>query len=50
MEAEKTLLEAALRAGTLGYEALEEKSGRIAELMELIDSKFSRWMELAQYV
>lgn len=50
LETEKSMLEAELSAGTLGYEALEEKSGRIAELIQLIDSKFSRWMDLAQYV
>lgn len=50
LETEKSLLEAELSTGTLGYEALEEKSGRVSELIQLIDSKFSRWMELAQYV
>ncbi len=49
LEKEKTTLEEALGSGQLGYEALEEKSARIAELIALIDEKMARWMELGQY-
>ncbi len=37
-------------AGMLDYEALNQKSIRISKLMDLIDSKMQRWMELGQYV
>ena len=49
LETEKTLLEEELNAGTLDYESLHQKSKRIAELIELTDTKFQRWMELGQY-
>ena len=46
LEAEKAGIEAALAAGELGYEELTGKSTRIAEVMELLDEKMLRWMEL----
>jgi ATP-binding cassette subfamily F protein uup len=50
LEQEKAALEAELSAGKLGYESLELKSKRIADVIELIDAKLQRWMELGQYV
>ena len=50
LETEKTLLEDELNAGTLDYESLHQKSKRIAELIELTDTRFQRWMELGQYL
>ena len=49
LEQEKSSLEAELSAGKLGYESLELKSTRIADVIELIDAKLQRWMELGQY-
>ncbi|MEN8229781.1 MAG: ABC-F family ATP-binding cassette domain-containing protein [Bacteroidota bacterium] len=48
LEIEKASLEEELSAGTLDYESLNKKSKRIAELIELIDAKIQRWMELGQ--
>lgn len=49
LEQEKTSLEAELNAAGIGYEELEKKSKRIAELISLIDTKLNRWMELGEY-
>ncbi|MBP5796558.1 MAG: ABC-F family ATP-binding cassette domain-containing protein, partial [Bacteroidales bacterium] len=45
--AEKASLEAQLSSGTLGYEALQSASARIGELMDLLDAKELRWLELS---
>jgi len=50
LEQEKADLEAELSAGKLGYESLGLKSMRIAEVIELIEAKLQRWLELGQYV
>ncbi len=50
LEEEKARLEEEIGAGKLDYEALNQKSIRISKLMDLIDSKMQRWMELGQYV
>jgi len=50
LEKEKSALEAELNAGGLPYETLEEKSKRVAEIIDLTESKLNRWMELGQYV
>ncbi|MFI3323783.1 MAG: ABC-F family ATP-binding cassette domain-containing protein [Rikenellaceae bacterium] len=47
-EAEKSLLEEELGSGTLTVDALTSKSQRIAELLELIDEKTMRWLELSE--
>ncbi len=49
LEAEKTALEEALSGGTLGNEELLSKSRRIAEVIELIDTKSTRWLELSEW-
>ena len=48
LEAEKSALEEEVNSGNLEYEILNSKSIRIAELMELIDLKMERWMDLDQ--
>lgn len=50
LEKEKASLEAELSAGELGYESLDLKSKRIADVIELIETKLQRWLELGQYV
>jgi ATP-binding cassette subfamily F protein uup len=50
LETEKAQLEDALSSGTLDHQALEEHSRRVAEIMELVEEKMLRWMELGQYV
>lgn len=48
LEAEKAALETELSSGTLGNEALLEKSQRIAQLIDEIDEKTMRWLELSE--
>ncbi|MCK4988889.1 MAG: ABC transporter ATP-binding protein, partial [Bacteroidales bacterium] len=48
LEAEKSALEEEVNSGKLDYEVLNSKSIRIAELLEEIDSKMERWMDLDQ--
>jgi ATP-binding cassette subfamily F protein uup len=50
LEKEKASLEAELNTGELGYESLELKSKRVAEIIELIEAKLQRWLELGQYI
>ena len=50
LEKEKESLELELSAGKLGYESLEQKSKRIADVIELIETKLQRWSELGQFV
>lgn len=48
LEREKSGLEAELNSGTLAVEELVEKSRRVAELIELIDTRTMRWLELSE--
>lgn len=48
LEAEKTTLETMLNSGTPDAQALIAYSQRIAELIELIDAKSMRWLELSE--
>jgi ATP-binding cassette subfamily F protein uup len=50
LEEEKELLEEEIGAGNMEYDALHQKSLRIAALMDLIETKMQRWMDLGQYV
>lgn len=50
LESEKAALEEELNAGSLDYESLNRKSVRVAEIIELIDAKLQRWMDLGQFV
>ena len=46
LEKEKTTFEQMLNSGTNDYQKLEEASSRIGEIMQLIDTKTLRWLEL----
>ena len=48
LEAEKSALEEEVNSGTLDYKLLNSKSIRIAGLIEEIESKMERWMDLDQ--
>nr|WP_320038224.1 ABC-F family ATP-binding cassette domain-containing protein [uncultured Bacteroides sp.] len=48
LEQEKADLEADLCSGSLSAASLTEKSKRIAELIDLIDEKTMRWLELSE--
>lgn len=48
LEAEKALLENEMSSGTLPTEELLAKSGRISEILESIDEKTMRWLELSE--
>lgn len=50
LEIEKTEVESAINSGNLEYEELNKLSLRIGELIELIDVKTLRWMELDEFV
>ena len=50
LEKEKVEVEAAINSGKLAYEKLNELSHRIGEIIELIDEKTFRWMELDEFV
>ena len=49
LEAEKAELEGAMSSGTLSPDDLMTKSHRITEVMEQIDEKTMRWLELSEY-
>lgn len=48
LESEKSVLEEALSSGTLGGDELMAKSSRIAEIIDLLDEKEMRWLELSE--
>ena len=48
LEAEKTKLEEELNSGTLSTDELTAKSQRIGEVIDLLDEKESRWLELEE--
>lgn len=48
LEQEKTALEAELNSGSLAVDELVSKSQRVSELMETIDAKTMRWLELSE--
>ncbi len=50
LEAEKEELTELLSSGNLSPEELIEKSNRITQLIELIDEKTMRWLELSEFV
>ena len=50
LEAEKAELEQAMSSGTLSTEELLAKSERITQLIEELDEKSMRWLELSEYV
>lgn len=50
LEEEKGMLENKIGAGEVNYEEIEKLSVRIGEVINLIDDKTLRWMELDEYV
>ena len=48
LNAEKEEIESALNSGSLSPEKLQEKSARIGKLMEELDEKEMRWLELSE--
>lgn len=49
LEEEKAAIEEAMSSGTLSTADLLEKSARIQQVLELIDKKTMRWLELSEY-
>ena len=49
LEEEKSLLEQEMSSGALDTETLLAKSQRIQKVMELIDEKTNRWVELSEF-
>lgn len=49
LEAEKAALETEMSSGTLSNEVLMEKSERFGRLMDEIDEKTMRWLELSEW-
>ena len=49
LETEKALLEQEMSSGTLTTEQLLEKSRRVQEIIDLVDEKSLRWLELSEY-
>ena len=49
LETEKALLEQEMSSGMLATEQLLEKSRRVQEIIDLIDEKSFRWLELSEY-
>lgn len=50
LEEEKKELEALLNSGSLDYEDLEKASIRVTTIIDLLDEKTLRWMELEEYL
>lgn len=50
LEEEKAELETELSSGSLSPEALVEKSNRISVVIQLIDDKTTRWIELSEFM
>ena len=46
LETEKSAIEQEMSSGTLATDVLLEKSRRIQQVIELIDEKTLRWLEL----
>ena len=49
LEEEKNRLEAEMSSGTLSGNDLVEKSMRTAEIIDLLDEKGMRWLELSEW-
>lgn len=48
LNTEKSELETALNSGKLGADELVKSSQRIAEIIDLLDEKEMRWLELSE--
>ena len=49
LTAEKAMITEKLSAGNVSYEELQQLSGRIGEVTQLLDDKELRWLELSEY-
>lgn len=49
LEEEKVELESFMNSGTTDYEELQKKAVRIEEVLQLLDQKSNRWLELSEY-
>jgi ATP-binding cassette subfamily F protein uup len=49
LEAEKTQLETTLSSGNLSVDELSRRSNRIGEIIETVERKTDRWLELCEY-
>ena len=49
LEEEKASIEEAMSSGTLDNDTLLKHSMRIQEVIELIDTKTDRWVELSEF-
>lgn len=49
LEVEENKLNALLNSGTSDYEALQEASVRLSSVMEALDKKSNRWLELSEF-
>ena len=49
LEEEKKLLEEEMSSGTLSADELMAKSNRISQLMDELDEKSMRWLELSEF-
>ena len=50
LQKEKEETETKMAAGNLGFDELQKAAARIGELIELIDTKEMRWLELSERV
>ena len=50
LETEKAQIESALSSGTISVEQITEMSKRLPHLMEELDEKSMRWLELSEWV
>jgi ATP-binding cassette subfamily F protein uup len=50
LESEKVALEAEMSSGSLTTDQLLEKAKRVSEVIEQIDNKTMRWLELSEMV
>lgn len=50
LQEEKILLEGKMNSGAMGYDELQKAAQRIGELVQLIDDKEMRWLELSERV
>ena len=48
LEEERAKIEAQLSLGTMGIDELTKASNRVAEIIELLDEKEMRWLELSE--
>ena len=48
LQKEKTLLEEKMNTGTLPYDELQKAAARVSEIINLLDEKEMRWLELSE--